>query len=130
MSTARRPSKHAIDASSLGSFATTQLIGAQAYEVFPSGGVVGNVALKSLYVGYTDPSFTRKAAHPAEYGYLGPLIKAQACFGDLLWCCRHGIAMSRQSIVCLALVLSAGKPNTRVVGRFTECDAPLISAAA
>lgn len=49
--------------------------------VYPSGGVVGNVALKSIYVGYTDASFTKKAAQPAVYGYLGPLIKAQVRFG-------------------------------------------------
>ena len=50
----------------------------QAYQVFSSGGVVGNKALKSLYVGYTDASFTEKTAQPSVYGYLGPLIKAQA----------------------------------------------------
>ena len=51
--------------------------------MFPSGGVVGNVALKSIYVGYTDGSFKTKAPQPAEYGYLGPLIKAQARVGTL-----------------------------------------------
>ena len=45
--------------------------------MFPSQGVVGNIALKSIYVGYTDASFSTKAPQPAEYGYLGPLIKAQ-----------------------------------------------------
>ena len=39
---------------------------------------MGNVVLKSIYVGYTDASFSKKAAPPKEYGYLGPLIKAQA----------------------------------------------------
>ncbi len=49
----------------------------QEYFVFPSQGVVGNIALKSIYVGYTDASFSTTAPHPTEYGYLGPLIKAQ-----------------------------------------------------
>ena len=45
--------------------------------------MVGNVALKSIYVGYTDASFTKRNVQPADYGYLGPLIKAQVRIGNL-----------------------------------------------